>query len=234
MSTNIAVINKYPDGIPHAEGLKFAAALDTQLKRDYAPVWGRWCNAFYADSENDLPEDTWKLFLLREIQTADDMGALGRHDLLTRGKSVVGYVFVAACKANLEDWTVTASHEALEMASDPWINSEVRRFVPQVGTQYWGMEICDAVQGQPYEIDGVKLSNFVYPSYFIEGSTGPWDYQQRLTGPFTIAPTGYSGITTYKLNGDVDTHDVYGHACADWRKKKNKYSRRLSDEGRRA
>jgi hypothetical protein len=72
-----------------------------------------------------------------------------------------------------EDWQLTLSHEALELVANPLVNLYVRgphpdRRVQEQGGRlvFHGYEVCDAVQGEYYEVDGCKVSNFLLPLYF--------------------------------------------------------------------
>jgi hypothetical protein len=67
-----------------------------------------------------------------------------------------------------EEWTVSLSHEALEMIADPECNLVARGPHPSKRGQYvfHYYEMCDAVQNDTYAIDGVDVSNFVLPLYF--------------------------------------------------------------------
>jgi hypothetical protein len=96
------------------------------------------------------------------------------------------------------DWTAAASHEALEylcnLRLDQWA-------IGPDGTR-WPREIADMVESDTYAIDvelfgerrTVKVSNYVLPAFWREGSDGPWDRLGTLTGPFTIAPGGYAVV----------------------------------------
>lgn len=66
-----------------------------------------------------------------------------------------------------ESWTITLSHEALELVGDPSANLLVQGPHPSQRRQvfHW-FEMCDAVQDECYEIDGEQVSNFVLPLYF--------------------------------------------------------------------
>jgi len=96
-------------------------------------------------------------------------------------------------------WTVTASHELLEMLGDPDINLTV--FVQngehRTGRLY-AYEVCDACEDDAfgYVIDQVLVSDFVYPSWFEsfrkKGSTR-FDYGQRIHHPFELLSGGYIG-----------------------------------------
>jgi len=68
-------------------------------------------------------------------------------------------------------------------------------------------EMCDAVQAESYEIDGIPVSNFVLPLYFTADSEkgGRNDFlgKNRLSS-FGINPGGYIGFYDPKL----ESHDT--------------------------
>ena len=65
------------------------------------------------------------------------------------------------------DWSITLSHEALELVGDPELNMLVKGPHPEEerDVHHW-FEMCDAVQDESYPIDGIKVSNFLLPLYF--------------------------------------------------------------------
>jgi hypothetical protein len=92
------------------------------------------------------------------------------------------------------------SHEALELIADPEVNLLVAGQHPSPNIKrnvfHW-YEMCDAVQNDNYEIDGVTVSDFVLPLYF----TGSDEYTGRndfLGSPklksFGTNPGGYIGF----------------------------------------
>jgi len=84
-------------------------------------------------------------------------------------------------------------------------------------------EMCDAVQDETYEIDGVTVSNFVLPLYFTGTREADElgarnDFLGRIYdgGPlrsFGINPGGYIGFFDPEL-GDHDTFTIQGDATA--------------------
>ena len=51
----------------------------------------------------------------------DQAGALGYHEITSQG-TPLGKVFAKLDLQSGASWTVTLSHELLEMLADPWIN----------------------------------------------------------------------------------------------------------------
>jgi hypothetical protein len=102
---------------------------------------------------------------------ADVAEALGYHDQNNRGLPY-GFVFTdLASKLGDPHWSVTLSHEVLEMVGDANVTTLAAGPHPKSPDRivfHW-YEMCDAVQAENYEIDGVAVSNFVLPLYFTVG-----------------------------------------------------------------
>lgn len=211
---NIALINKSHH--PLVDVTAVANALNQQILHDVAPAWGVQANVLAVDPTTPLPPDTWRLTLLDEPGPAD-VGAYGYH--LEEGANVVpvGKVFVKLCERNKEPWSSVVSHEVLEMLGDPWINIETRRRLSNGVVELWPRELCDAVQGDKYVIDGIPVSNFVLPEYFVEGSDGPYDHLRTLKAPFSIHTNGYSAVTLIR-GGRVSNSTRFGAEYPEWKK----------------
>lgn len=175
---------------------KIVAPLQTQIDRDFLPAWGpRGAPAVRVSfaSIADIPAlspDCWPIFLnLHSL----DPGALGWHDdQAGQGTRIFSRVFVGDCIRLGLNWTVTVSHEMLEIMLDP----DVRRVFRMSSGKLAALEACDAVESddQAYAIDGVMVSNFVLPAYFGNGS-GPYDFGGVLQGPCpSLSPGGYMSI----------------------------------------
>lgn len=171
------------------EASKVIAPLQRQLGRDFATAWGIYGHLHYvAKGETPDPSHWWVALL----DNADIAGALGYHDLTPQGKPL-GKVFVKTTQSYGGQWTVTLSHEVLEMLEDPDINLTV---FDSANNRLWAYEVCDPCEDDTfgYEIDGVLLSDFIYPEYFElfqkPGST-KFDYQGKITQPLELLPGGY-------------------------------------------
>jgi len=86
--------------------------------------------------------------------------------------------------------SVTASHELFEMVIDPianlWAEATSR-------TQY-GYEMCDPVEEDTFMVDGIEMSNFLYPSWFepFKHRRGTkFDHLGKLKKPFSMTKGGY-------------------------------------------
>ena len=94
------------------------AALQTQITRDFAPAWGVDAELVFVPQGKQPPPKTWQVGV---FDNSDQAGALGYHDLTDDGFPL-GKVFAATDAQYGSSWTVTASHEVLEMLIDPDIN----------------------------------------------------------------------------------------------------------------
>lgn len=180
-----------------AEAQQVMAALQTQIDRDFGPVWGIGCQLHFVAKGGKPNAAHWWLVLL---DTADQAGALGYHDL-TDGGLPIGKVFVKTTKDDGGIWSVTASHELMEALADPWINLCVLTQVfPGSGNQpvLVAYEVADAPEDDQfgYMIGSVKVSDFVYPAYFEEQpvSGAKLDHMDHIKQQFEILPGGYLSI----------------------------------------
>jgi hypothetical protein len=147
------------------------------------------------------------LYLWDDLKVND---ALGYHDLHHNGVPY-GFVFTELSKQLGEEWSVTFSHEALELAADPYVNvlaAGPRPDKPNKMVFHW-LEMCDAVQQQTYAIDGVRVSNFVLPHYFtLEEQLGARnDFLGSDLKSFGVAAGGYVGFFDPEL-GDHTTYEA--------------------------
>ena len=195
------------------EAKKVMGALQTQVDRDFGPVWGIDCQLIFVGKGVIPDPGHWWLVLL---DTADQAGALGYHDLTDTGLPI-GKVFVETTKADGGKWSVTSSHELMEMLVDPWINLCVlTQSFPGSGNALLlvAYEVADAPEDDKYgyEVDGVLLSDFVYPAYFEERpvSGARLDHLGHITEQFQILPNGY--LSVMQVNGAQGWQQVNNRA----------------------
>jgi hypothetical protein len=170
-------------------------ALQKQVTEDFYPVWGVNAELSTVTKGTQPPTGSWWLVLLDD---SDQANALGYHDLTSEGLPI-GKVFAASDLKAGTSWTVTASHELLEMLGDPNINLTV--FVQNTNTAgiLYAYEVCDACEDDSfgYKIGDVTVSDFVYPAWFenfrTEGST-QFDRMNKMRDPFQLLAGGYIGM----------------------------------------
>jgi hypothetical protein len=135
-------------------------------------------------------KNAWAIVFLDD---ADQPGALAYHDLTPDGFPL-SKVFVRTTLENHEVVSVSASHELVEMLVDPAIN--LMSTGPDAETMY-AYESADPVEALSFDVNGVAMSDFVYPSFF-EGfrkrASTRFDHMDRVKKPFEILAGGYQII----------------------------------------
>lgn len=166
-------------------------AFQKQVSSDFCGTWGIDASLRFFSAKAKVPAGAW---LLAIFDDADQAGALGYHDL-TRTGCPLGKVFAKTTMADGGLWTVTFSHELLEMLADPNINLCA---FDEANRRLYAYEVCDAVEADAlgYEIDGVTVSDFVLPSWFepVHVTKGErFAFKSKVTRPFQLLPGGYIG-----------------------------------------
>jgi hypothetical protein len=171
------------------------AALQIQVSRDFAPAWGVDAQLTFFPKGQTPPLGQSQLIVM---DTSDDAQALGHHDLTADGFPI-GKSFAKSDLDGGYSWTVTLSHELLEMIADPSINLIAEIDNADGTSLFIAYEIADPVESDAagYDIDGIRVSNFVLPSYF-ESFHKPgtkYDFCGLLRGPApAMLPDGYLSI----------------------------------------
>jgi hypothetical protein len=159
-----------------------------RFNRDYfAPIWGTPARLVVS---RRLVPGAWGLVFL---DTSDEAGFLGYHDLTPDGNPL-GKVFVKTTLADGQKVSVTACHELCEMLVDPTTSLCVCG--PDGSTMY-AYETADPVEEQEFPVDGIPMSNFVYPSWFESyhrpGSVR-FDHLGSVRRPFQLMAGGYMQV----------------------------------------
>jgi hypothetical protein len=206
----IAVINHTAGLISDAEVQHTIRAVNRQINEDFRPHWGYGAtlrlegstlpaNARIPSAMDDLgARGDAVIYLWDPIDTRE---ALGFHALHHLGVPY-GFVFPQVSFMLNEHWSASLSHEALEMLADPEVNRLVMGPHPSNPGQmvYYWYEVCDAVQTETYDIDGVEVCNFLLPLYFTSNEE-PGGRNDFLNLPvdnyplrsFGVHPGGYVG-----------------------------------------
>lgn len=192
----ITLINRSHGKLSKSEVKRVARAINTQVKRDFAPFWGMPCKIKVADALGDASDypmqDNCVIYLQKEVDVED---ALGYHDANNQGIPY-GVVFTDLAEELGEPWTVTLSHEVLELIGDPQANLTAIGPHPKKKKHmvfHW-FEMCDAVQSNTYDIDGVEVSDFVLPFYFTPGAqSGRNNFMDTKLPSFGLNAGGYIG-----------------------------------------
>jgi hypothetical protein len=166
---------------------KLITAMQTFVDRDVAPVWGTPAKLV---KSNDFIKGQWAMVFL---DNADQPGALAYHDLTPDGLPLAK-VFVKTTLASHDLVSVSASHELVEMLVDPAINLLATGPDPKTVYAY---ESADPVEALSYPVNGILMTDFVYPSYFEnfhKAGSVQFDRLRKVNKPFQILPGGYQII----------------------------------------
>jgi hypothetical protein len=189
----VAVINE-STVVSDQELAACIAALLDQVQTDFFPYWGIECQLVGFQKANiaSIPADMWQLVILDDSDQAE---ALGYHELTASGRPL-GKVFAKSDIDAGTSWTVTASHELLEMLADPWINLAAERDEADGTASFYAYEVCDAVEADAlgYKIGDVLVSDFVTPAWFQPAMPGPYSLKENVKNPFELAAGGYISV----------------------------------------
>ena len=176
-------------------------ALQMQVSRDFAPVWNIDAKLSFVPNGEKPAAGTWWLSIL---DNTDRAGVLGHHDLTPDGLPL-GKSFAGTDIRYGYEWTVTASHELLEMLVNPDLNLAILAHTQTGDSKLYAYEVCDPCEDDEdaYSINEIKVCDFVYPAYFqtfrTAGST-QFDHQNKLVAPLpALLPAGY--ISTFDVGG---------------------------------
>jgi hypothetical protein len=168
-------------------------ALQIQVTRDFLPIWGIPAQLNFHPSKIAAP-GAWQLVILDDSDQAD---ALGYHET-TSEYLPLGKVFAKSDQLAGTLWTVTASHELLEMLVDPYINSTAEVDHADGSITLYAYEVADAVEADSlsYAIGAVVVSDFVTPVWFspVPIAGKPVDFKGHISNAFQLAPGGYISV----------------------------------------
>ncbi len=169
-------------------------ALQKQVTNDFRPAWGVDAKLTFIPTDGTPPQGSWWLAILDD---SDQAGALGYHDLTPDGLPI-GKIFAGTDLKYGSAWSVTASHELLEMLGDPNINLNVLLQSNHTAGTLYAYEVCDPCEADNYgyEIGKIAVSDFVFPSWFegfrAKGST-QFDQAGKIQAPLQLLSGGYIG-----------------------------------------
>jgi hypothetical protein len=193
MTPTIAILNRTTI-LDDAAFHPVVSALQKQVSGDFAPLWRRDASLVHVAKSETPPPGAWQVVVSDTIAMA---GALGYHDFTHAGLPISK----VAAKTHGK-WTVTLSHEVLEMLGDPDIVRAAFIQTSPFRALVYAYENCDPVEDDRfgYDIDGVTLSDFVTEEWFEPGRFGvKFSFRDTVKRPLTLAPGGY--ISVYRTPG---------------------------------
>jgi hypothetical protein len=163
-------------------------ALQKQVSADFKAYWEQDCTLCFLGKDQPLTAGWWQIVV---TDNPDPAGALGYHEL-TRLGTPLGKVFAKLDLQSGSSWTVTLSHELLEILADPWINW----CATGSDSSIYALEVCDPVEADElgYPIDGVLVSDFITPAWYEPTSADRLDFKQHISKELELARGGYISI----------------------------------------
>jgi hypothetical protein len=180
----IAVMNKatVPLGVDFD---KLIAAMQMYIGLYLYPTWGFRARLV---KTNDFIPGAWAMVF---IDDADQPGALALHELTPSGLPLMR-VFVKTTLQAGDLVSVSATHELAEAGADPGCQLMAAR---NDVNQLIALENCDPVEAEAFLVNGIPMSDFVYPSYFESfraANSVKFDHMGKISYPFQILPGGYA------------------------------------------
>jgi len=175
-----------------AEVTRVAAALDKQATRDFAPIWGINSSIHAFARLEDVPLGYWPVIIQDNIGV---QGAAGIH----LDKYGQPYALITSS----EQWSLTASHETLEMLADPFGNRVIAgpSIMPKQprhkkqGRVSYLVEVSDPSEAVEfaYTVNDILVSDFYTPSYFdpMKAPGVRYSFTGAITEPRQVLKGGY-------------------------------------------
>jgi hypothetical protein len=181
---NLALVSEV-EGHDQSDVSRVAAALQRQATRDFEPIWKERATIDAFPTLEDVPVGYWPLIVETDIH-ADAAGFHEDQD---------GQPF--SLIAMSDSWSLTASHEMLEMLADPF----GKRFVPgkspkpDQGRVEFLVEVCDPSEDAQfgYTVNDILVSDFYTPHFFDPkpGERVQYSFTDAIKEPRQVLPGGY-------------------------------------------
>ena len=185
LTISVAVVSEVKDHDP-GDVARVTAALQRQAIRDFRPVWDVEATVDAFPTLEDVPVGYWPILIQEDINTP---GAAGVH--LDKD----GQPFALVAMSN--SWSLTASHELLEMLADPFGNRLVPGQSPKrgQGRVEFLVEVCDPSEADEfgYTVNDILMSDFYTPHFFdpVKNSGVRYSFTGAIKKPRTILKGGY-------------------------------------------
>lgn len=183
LSRYVALVSETPK-VELAELTAVAAAVQKQVTRDFGPIWGVQANVAAFHRLEDVPLDYWPVVIK---DTLPRPGAAGYHED-TSGEP-------SALVMMTDDWSITASHETLELLADPWGRHLVAGESPSHANHRvkFLVEVCDPCSNASYKVNGIAVSDFYTPQFFDPVATRGvrYSFSGSITKPRQVIKGGY-------------------------------------------
>jgi hypothetical protein len=207
LTDHVALVSLTRD-IPTRVMLQAAAAIQKQITRDFTPFWGLRVTVDAFEDLESVPSDYHPIVVFaaseelvqkleyavgeeRAADIVDDFERGRTSGLHMNSYTRQPFALVAAS----DTWSVTLSHEALEMVTDPFGNrliAAAHPFDARRRVRYL-LEVCDPCQAVWYPVNGVPVSDFYSPRYFdpVLPDRDRYSFTGAIEHPLEILEGGY-------------------------------------------
>lgn len=229
---NIALVSQ-TKSVGLSQLAKAGAAIQKQVTRDVRPLWHIDATVDVFEKLKDVPLGYWPVVIKDKIP----YDAQGIHLNKANGQPF------ALVKYSSE-WTLTLSHEVLEMLVDPSGNRIIagNSVKPGQGRVEYLVEICDPSEAADfaYTVNGILVSDFYTQNFFdpVASKGVRYSYSGAIEAPRRVLDGGYlswrepiSGHLwqLFVIDGQKEFVD-HGFISPDW----SSSLRRLSDNAAEA
>jgi hypothetical protein len=194
--------------VPERDLLQAGAAVQKQLTRDFTPIWGLPATLDTFADLASVPSDYHPVVVFGDpddlvgqldvaigpeiaAQLIDDFERDRMAGLHLNAFTRQPFALVQASDA----WSVTISHEVLEMIADPYGNRLIAASHPLDPAERvkYLLEVCDPCQNVWYPVNGVPVSDFYTPRYFdpVRADGVRYSFTGQITRPLQILDDGY-------------------------------------------
>jgi hypothetical protein len=185
LTISVALVSEVKNHDP-GDIARVTAALQRQAIRDFRKVWKVEATVDAFPTLEDVPVGYWPILVQEDINTP---GAAGVH--LDKD----GQPFALVAMSN--SWSLTASHELLEMLADPFGNRLVPGQSPKAGQGRveFLVEVCDPPEAEQfaYTVNDILVSDFITPHFYdpVKSASVSYSFTGAIKAPRTILKGGY-------------------------------------------
>jgi len=207
MIQNVALVSEV-DSVSPDWLTMVAAALQKQVTRDFGPIWDVKATVSAIERLEDVPLGYWPLIIVQEVKDA-----AGYHtDQNGQPFALIEYG---------TSWSLTASHECLEMLADPFGDRLIAGQSPKEdqGRVEFLVEVCDPSEDQAasYRVNNILVSDFYTPQFFdpVTAAGVRYSFTGAITKPRQVLPGGY--LSWHDPVGDHWFQQTYFGASSTFR-----------------
>jgi hypothetical protein len=185
LTISVALVSEV-EGHDPGDVARVTAALQRQAIRDFRPIWRVEATVDSFPTLDDVPLGYWPMLVRDDIGFP---GAAGIH--LDKDGQPFALITMS------DSWSLTASHELLEMLADPFGNRLVPGASPKPGQGRveFLVEVSDPSEAEQfgYTVNDILMSDFYTPRFFDPLPVGGvrYSFTGAITKPRTILRGGY-------------------------------------------